>query len=110
MPRSNASRISQVLLKWFDAHRRDLPWRRTKDPYLVWVSEIMLQQTTVVMAQPYYERFVRRFPNVAALAAAPLDDVLQIWSGLGYYARARNMHRAARQIVDELDGAFPRSA
>jgi A/G-specific adenine glycosylase len=97
------------LLRWYDRHRRRLPWRaepgETPDPYRVWLSEIMLQQTTVTAVIPYYERFVSRFPNVQALAAAPLDSVLSAWAGLGYYARARNLHACAR-IVAEL-GGFP---
>jgi len=95
------------LLAWFDLHARDLPWRRTDDPYAIWVSEIMLQQTQVKTVIPYYEAFLRRFPAVAALAAAPLDDVLKTWEGLGYYARARNLHAAARRIIAEHDGRLP---
>ena len=98
------------LLAWFDRHRRDLPWRarpgETAEPYRVWLSEIMLQQTTVTAAIPYYESFVTRFPTVAALAAAPLDEVLAAWAGLGYYARARNLHACARAVV--AHGGFPR--
>jgi len=96
------------VLAWFDAHgRKDLPWQRDVTPYRVWVSEIMLQQTQVQTVIPYFERFVARFPDVAALAAAPLDEVLHLWSGLGYYARARNLHRAAQQICDQSGGQFP---
>ncbi|MBX7213687.1 MAG: A/G-specific adenine glycosylase [Thermoflexales bacterium] len=88
------------LLAWFEANRRDLPWRREpRDPYAVWMSEAMLQQTQVATVMPYFERWMRRFPDVRALAAAPLDDVLKAWEGLGYYARARNLHRAAQTIV-----------
>ena len=96
------------LLDWFDRHRRDLPWRRTRDPYRVWLSEVMLQQTRVETALPYYERFLARFPTVDALAAAEVDEVLALWSGLGYYRRARQLHAAARRIV-ELGGP-PRPA
>ena len=96
-----------LLLDWFRQVRRDLPWRRTHDPYLIWISEIMLQQTRVDQAKPYYERFVNRHPDVASLARADLDEVLRLWEGLGYYSRARNMHKAARQIVDLHDGIFP---
>tara|TARA_R110002049_G_scaffold20717_12_gene75961 strand:- start:9398 stop:10468 length:1071 start_codon:yes stop_codon:yes gene_type:complete len=97
------------LLSWFDEHgRKDLPWQ-VKDPYRVWVSEIMLQQTQVQTVIPYYERFIERFPTVDALAKAPLDDVLHHWSGLGYYARARNLHAAACRILDEFGGRFPRT-
>jgi A/G-specific adenine glycosylase len=106
MPSPPAAR----LLAWYDAHRRDLPWRRDRDPYRVWVSEIMLQQTRVETVLPYYARFLERFPDVRALAAAPLDDLLARWSGLGYYRRARRMHAAARQVVDEHGGRFPESA
>ncbi len=95
------------VLAWFDVHgRTDLPWQ-VEDPYRVWVSEIMLQQTQVRTVIPYYERFIARFPNVVELADAPLDDVLHRWSGLGYYARARNLHAAARIVRDEHGGEFP---
>jgi A/G-specific adenine glycosylase len=93
------------MLAWYEKHRRDLPWRRSHDPYRVWVSEIMLQQTRVAAVIPYYERFLQRFPDAPALAAAPEQDLLAAWAGLGYYSRARNLQKAARQIV-EL-GAFP---
>lgn len=96
------------LLRWFDVHRRDLPWRRTADAYQVWVAEIMLQQTLVKTVVPYYDAFVRRFPTPSALAVAPLDDVLARWSGLGYYRRARSLHAAARQVVTLHGGHFPR--
>src|SRR6184192_4484146 len=96
------------LLYWFRQFQRDLPWRRTKDPYRIWLSEIMLQQTRVAAVIPYYERFVQRFPDVHALAAAPEDEVLRLWSGLGYYSRARNLQRAAQQIVAKHKGEFPR--
>ena len=91
------------------AGRNDLPWQGTADPYAIWVSEIMLQQTQVATVVPFYERFMARFPDVAALAAAPLDEVMRLWSGLGYYTRARNLHRAALRIVAEHGGVFPRS-
>jgi A/G-specific adenine glycosylase len=101
---------ASALLTWYDRHRRALPWRagpgELPDPYRVWLSEIMLQQTTVAAAIPYYENFVRRFPGVRALARAPLEAVLVAWAGLGYYARARNLHACARQVA-EMDG-FPR--
>ena len=95
------------LLGWFRRFRRDLPWRRTKDPYRIWLSEIMLQQTRVAAAIPYYERFLQRFPDVHALAAAPQEEVLRLWSGLGYYSRARNIQKAAQQIVAKHGGEFP---
>ena len=89
-------------------HKRDLPWRRdTHDPYRVWISETLLQQTQVVTVIPYYERFLARFPNVRALASARLDDVLKAWEGAGYYARARNLHRAAKEIVTRFGGKIP---
>ncbi len=97
------------LLTWFDEHgRHDLPWQLERTAYRVWVSEVMLQQTQVTTVIPFYERFMARFPSVAALAAAPLDDVLRAWAGLGYYARARNLWRAARIVVDEHGGELPR--
>ncbi len=98
--------FSAALLTWFDIHgRKNLPWQQDKSPYRVWLSEIMLQQTQVVTVIPYFEKFVARFPTVESLAAAPLDDVLQHWAGLGYYARARNLHNAAKMIVER--GEFP---
>ncbi|HEX6199573.1 MAG TPA: A/G-specific adenine glycosylase, partial [Thermoanaerobaculia bacterium] len=102
-----SSRSRAELLAWYDRHRRDLPWRRDRDPYRVWVSEIMLQQTRVETVLPYYERFLERFPDVGALAAAPLEDVLALWSGLGYYRRARQLHAAAARVA--RDG-FPETA
>ena len=102
--------FADLLLTWYEGHKRDLPWRRAGgDPYAVWVSEMMLQQTQVATVIPFYERWMTRFPTVAALADAPLDDVLKQWQGLGYYARARNMHRAARAVMETHDGAFPTS-
>jgi len=95
------------LLAWYRAHARAMPWRRTSDPYRIWVSETMLQQTQVATATPYYVRFVARFPNVAALARAPLSDVLSHWSGLGYYRRARHLHAAAQLVVREHRGRVP---
>jgi len=98
------------LIDWHRRHgRHDLPWQQRRTAYRVWVSEIMLQQTQVSTVIPYYERFMQRFPDVAALAAAPLDEVLHLWSGLGYYARARNLHRAAVRIAEQHGGRFPRS-
>jgi A/G-specific adenine glycosylase len=105
--------LGRRLLAWYDRNRRDLPWRarpgESSDPYRVWVSEVMLQQTTVAATIPYYERFIARFPTVDALAAADLDKVLRLWAGLGYYARARNLHACARAVVDRHGGHFPRS-
>ena len=103
---------AQDLLAWYDRHRRKLPWRvgpgERADPYRVWLSEIMLQQTTVKAVAPYFERFTTRWPNVAALAAATLEDVLKSWAGLGYYARARNLHACARIVMERHGGHFPR--
>jgi A/G-specific adenine glycosylase len=100
-----------TLLAWYDRHRRALPWRaapgEAPDPYRVWLSEIMLQQTTVKTVAPYYARFLKRWPSVAALAASSLDDVLKAWAGLGYYARARNLHACARAVVERHGGDFP---
>ena len=103
-----ATDFAARVLRWYDDHgRRDLPWQNSGDAYRVWISEIMLQQTQVQTVIPYYMRFMQRFPDVARLADAALDEVLQHWSGLGYYARARNLHRAAEIIRDEHDGRFP---
>jgi A/G-specific adenine glycosylase len=99
--------FTRNLLKWYHTHGRDLPWRRTADPYTIWISEIMLQQTQVATVIPYYERFLSRFSTVRDLAAAPLDKVLKTWEGLGYYARARHLHRAANEIMTRFDGLFP---
>src|ERR671934_440095 len=104
-PRYNS--FSTRLLEWYTRSHRDLPWRRTRDPYRIWISETLLQQTQVTTVIPYYERFLAHFPTVQALAAAPLDEVLKIWEGAGYYARARNLHRAAQQVVGEYDAKFP---
>ncbi len=99
----------RALLPWYDANARDLPWRRTSDPYRVWLSEVMLQQTTVAVVIPYYERFLQRFPDLPALAGAAEEDVLACWSGLGYYHRGRNLQRAAQVIVERHGGVFPRT-
>ena len=99
--------IAGKILRWYALHRRDLPWRKTRDPYAVWVSEIMLQQTQVDTVLPYYGRFLARFPTVRSLAAASLDEVLKTWENLGYYTRARHLHAAAREIVDLRQGVLP---
>jgi A/G-specific adenine glycosylase len=99
----------RALLRWYDRHRRELPWRRTDDPYRVWVSEVMLQQTTVKTATPYYEAFLERFPTLQALAEEPEEEVLAAWSGLGYYHRARNLHRGAQHVAERHGGRFPRT-
>jgi A/G-specific adenine glycosylase len=104
------TRLTHALIGWHARRgRHDLPWQKDRTPYRVWISEIMLQQTQVATVIPYYERFIKRFPDVVTLAAAPIDDVLHLWTGLGYYARGRNLHRAAVHIRDELGGEFPRS-
>src|SRR5947208_9680975 len=100
-------RLRRSLLTWFATHQRDLPWRRDRDPYRIWVSEIMLQQTQVATVIPYFERFLTAFPTLADLAAAPERDVLRQWEGLGYYRRARDLHRAARALVTDHGGRFP---
>ncbi|MCI0477261.1 MAG: A/G-specific adenine glycosylase, partial [Anaerolineales bacterium] len=107
--RSSARRaFAARLLTWYAKHKRDLPWRRdAHDPYCVWISETLLQQTQVATVIPYYERFLARFPTTRALASARLDDVLKTWEGAGYYARARNLHRAAKEIVARFDGKIP---
>ena len=99
--------FSIILLNWFDEHRRDLPWRNTDDPYKIWVSEIILQQTRVVQGLSYYHNFIRNFPTVKALAEADESQVLKVWQGLGYYSRARNMHAAAQTVIREHCGTFP---
>jgi A/G-specific adenine glycosylase len=105
---ASASPIADALLAWHArCGRHDLPWQIDRTPYRVWISEIMLQQTQVATVIPYYERFMRRFPDVTTLADAPIDDVLHLWSGLGYYARARHLHRAAVRVRDEFQGRFP---
>lgn len=97
------------LLKWYDQHARDLPWRRTHDPYQIWISEIMLQQTTVAAVVPYFERFLNRIPTVFELAAAEESEVLRLWEGLGYYSRARNIHRASKVVAEQFGGEFPQT-
>ncbi|HTB18726.1 MAG TPA: A/G-specific adenine glycosylase [Bryobacteraceae bacterium] len=96
----DVSIIRRALLQWYRKHKRDLPWRRTEDPYRIWISEIMLQQTRVAAVIPYYERFLTLYPNAGALAAAPEQELLAAWAGLGYYSRARNLQKAARSIVE----------
>ncbi len=95
--------FNDTLINWYNEHRRDLPWRNTRDPYRIWISEIILQQTRVAQGLDYYRRFIERFPDVAALACAPEDEVLRLWQGLGYYSRARNLHAAAKS----MNGTFP---
>jgi adenine-specific DNA glycosylase len=101
------------LLAWYDRHRRDLPWRakgvERADPYRVWLSEVMLQQTTVAAVRPYFASFLARFPTLEALAVAPTEAVMQAWAGLGYYSRARNLHACAKAVMEEHGGRFPRT-
>ncbi len=100
-------RFRGQLRRWYSRYGRELPWRNSRDPYRVWISEIMLQQTTVTAVVPFFKRFLARFPDVTTLATGEENDVLRMWEGLGYYSRARNIHKAARTIVSELDGEFP---
>ncbi|MGH9687079.1 MAG: A/G-specific adenine glycosylase [Candidatus Acidiferrales bacterium] len=102
-------KFQRSLLAWYRRHKRNLPWRASRDSYRIWVAEIMLQQTRIAAVLPYYERFLEKFPNVGSLARAPQPDVLRLWSGLGYYSRARNLHAAARAIVAQHGGEFPRT-
>src|SRR6202008_2161861 len=109
MRRAAIQKLQSSLLGWYVKNQRDLPWRRTRDPYRVWLSEIMLQQTRVAAVIPYYERFLERFPDVAAVGRAPEGEILRFWSGLGYYSRARNLQRAALQIVAKHGGELPKT-
>jgi A/G-specific adenine glycosylase len=109
MAPKNLSSIRRKLLRWYDKHRRDLPWRRTRDPYAIWIAETMLQQTQVATVTPYYERFLDELPTVQALHRAPLRRVLTLWSGLGYYRRAENLKKSAREIVRNHGGCLPDS-
>lgn len=99
--------LRQNLLEWYRINKRDLPWRYSTDPYIIWVSEIILQQTQVITGLSYFERFVDKYPDVQSLARAPEEDILRLWQGLGYYSRARNMQFAARQVMDNFNGNFP---
>jgi A/G-specific adenine glycosylase len=108
LPARAKKHFQSSLLKWFRKHQRDLPWRSSRDPYCIWVAEVMLQQTRIAAVMPYYQRFLDRFPDVESLAQSPQTEVLKLWSGLGYYSRARNLHAAAKEIVEHHDGKFPR--
>src|SRR6202162_1684632 len=108
IPAAEIPKFRRRMLSWFAERKRDLPWRRTRDPYRIWLSEIMLQQTRVAAVIPYYERFLASFPNMQALARAGTDRVLANWAGLGYYSRARNLQRAAKEMVSRHAGNFPR--
>ena len=99
--------ISRILVEWYETYKRELPWRETRDPYIIWISEIILQQTRVVQGLEYFLRFTERFPDVASLAVAEEDEVLKYWQGLGYYSRARNLHAAAKSIMERFNGVFP---
>ena len=101
--------FSNKLINWYLQNKRDLPWRSTLDPYSIWLSEIILQQTRVEQGMPYYFRFVEQFETIEDLASADLDTVLKTWQGLGYYSRARNLHKAAQQVVNDYEGKFPNS-
>jgi A/G-specific adenine glycosylase len=109
MNKEKNNSISSILINWYQQNKRDLPWRETSDPYLIWISEIILQQTRVAQGLNYYLRFVGRFPDVKSLAEADEDEVLTFWQGLGYYSRARNLHFAAKTIVSSFSGCFPRN-
>src|SRR5215469_18762417 len=103
----DAAVFAEKLLEWYDRNRRDLPWRENRDPYRVWLSEIMLQQTRVAAVLEHYRKFLKKFPNVKKLAAARESSVLAAWSGLGYYRRARMLHAAAKQVAGKVGGEFP---
>ncbi len=104
-----AQGLAQRLLKWYEAQKRDLPWRANKNPYSIWLSEVILQQTRVQQGMPYFQRFISQYPTVHDLAAAPEEEVLRLWQGLGYYSRARNLHRCAKTVVESYGGFFPDS-
>jgi len=99
--------FSDVIINWYHQNQRELPWRNTEDPYCIWLSEIILQQTRVAQGQPYYEKFIAHYPRVEDLATAPIDHILKLWQGLGYYSRARNLHTTAKQVVADFGGKFP---
>ena len=104
---TNIPRLNILLLEWYEINKRDLPWRNTNNPYIIWISEIILQQTRVDQGYGYFMRFVERFPDVKSLAEANEEEVLKLWQGLGYYSRARNLHAAAKDIMVRFDGIFP---
>ena len=106
---SSVFRIDKTLVSWYLENKRALPWRQSKNPYRVWLSEIILQQTQVVQGLPYYEKIVQQFPTVHDLAQASEHEVLKLWQGLGYYSRARNLHATAKQVSVEFNGVFPKS-
>src|SRR5437879_42552 len=100
--------FGKIIIHWYHLHKRDLPWRRTKDPYKIWLSEIILQQTRVEQGLSYYQKFIKKYPDVKKLAAATEDEVMKMWQGLGYYSRARNLHHAAKEIAARFGGKFPK--
>ncbi len=104
-----SNNFSKIVLKWYEVHKRELPWRGEKDPYKIWISEIILQQTRIAQGWDYYLRFIERFPSVDELAIAPQDEVLKYWQGLGYYSRARNLHEGAKYIMEQHKGIFPQT-
>ena len=105
--KQDSNQFSDMLISWYEVNKRDLPWRETRDPYKIWLSEIILQQTRVNQGLPYYLRFEEQFPSVERFASAKLETILKTWQGLGYYSRARNMHACAKTVVEELNGSFP---
>ncbi|MGK0485281.1 MAG: A/G-specific adenine glycosylase, partial [Myxococcota bacterium] len=105
--RARSKRLRETLLAWYDAGHRNLPWRKSRDPYAIWISETMLQQTRVETVIPYYERFLERFPDIETLATADREDVFERWAGLGYYSRARNLHRSAKMMVEDFEASVP---
>jgi A/G-specific adenine glycosylase len=100
-------KITSKLINWYSKNKRKLPWRSSPEPYRVWLSEVILQQTRIDQGTPYYQKFIKSYPDIQSLARANEADVLKLWQGLGYYSRARNLHAAAKQVVDEFDGIFP---
>src|SRR3954471_7817846 len=108
MIKNNFPSLRRTLVTWYQKNKRDLPWRKTSDPYAIWVSETMLQQTQVKTVVPYYQKFLEAFPTIAQLDRAPLSRILRLWSGLGYYRRAENLKKAARQIMRQHNGSLPR--
>jgi len=109
MKSQDKEKVAKAVQQWYRNHRRKLPWRESRHPYHIWISEIMLQQTQVETVLPYYQRFIKRFPNIFSLAEASLEEVLKVWENMGYYSRARNLHETARKIVMEMGGEFPKT-
>lgn len=103
----NFNHFAQKLLQWYPENKRDLPWRNTQNPYIIWLSEIILQQTRVAQGLPYFQKFIENYPTVDDLAASPQEEILRLWQGLGYYSRARNLHKCAKQVVEDHQGKFP---